>query len=94
MMFAMEESEREFIDGIKQTMLDCTNMTENEAELFAMRVYRFEDWLKSYLNEHSKRLHIYHHTVGIADQYFLAYGQRVLFELPKWFAKIVMKGTL
>ena len=40
-----------------------------------------------------KRLHIYHHTVGLADQYFLAYGERVLFELPKWFAKIVMKGT-
>ena len=33
------------------------------------------------------KLHIYHHTVGNANQYFLAYGQRVLFEIPKWIGK-------
>ena len=40
-----------------------------------------------------KKLHIYHHTVGLADQYFLAFGLRVLFELPKWFARWLLKGN-
>lgn len=38
-----------------------------------------------------KKLHIYHHTVGLADQYFLSYGLRVLFEIPKWLGKLLVK---
>ena len=38
-----------------------------------------------------KKLHIYHHTVGTANQYFLSYGERVLFEIPKCIGKRLCK---
>lgn len=36
-------------------------------------------------------MNIYHHTVGNADQWFVAKGYRVLFQIPRWLGKALRK---
>lgn len=41
-----------------------------------------------------KKFHIYKHIhKGEVCQYFIAKGQRVYFEIPKWLGKILTKGV-